>query len=127
MEGVGYSLKDGLEIIKEMGIDVKEVRASGGGGKSPLWRQIQADLYNSEVITINSTEGPALGVAILAGVGAGVYPSVESACARVIKTVTSQKPIEENIELYNKYYKIYKNLYTALKDQFKAVAEIISK
>jgi xylulokinase len=127
MEGVGYSLKDSLEIIKEMGIDVKEVRASGGGGKSPLWRQIQADLYNSEVITINSTQGPALGVAILAGVGAGVYPSVATACERVIKTVTSQKPNKQNIELYDKYYEIYKSLYPALKDQFKAVANIISR
>jgi len=123
MEGVGYSLKDGLEIIKEMDIDAKEVRASGGGGKSPLWRQIQADLYNCEVITTNSTEGPALGVAILAG----VYPSVAAACERVIKTVTSQKPINQNIELYNKYYEVYKKLYPALKDQFKVVAEIISK
>lgn len=127
MEGVGYSLKDGLEIIKEMGIEVKEVRASGGGGKSPLWRQMQADLYNSEVVTINSTEGPALGVAILAGVGAGVYPSVEDACERVIKTVTSQKPIIANSEIYNKYYEVYKQLYPALKDQFKKVAEIIYK
>lgn len=127
MEGVGYSLKDCLEIIKGMGIEVKEVRASGGGGKSPLWRQIQADLYNSEVVTINSIEGPALGVAILAGVGAGVYPSVEAACERVIKTVTVQKPIEENLKIYNKYYEVYKKLYPALKDQFKAVAEIISK
>ena len=127
MEGVGYSLKDCLEIIKGMGIDVKEVRASGGGGKSPLWRQIQADLYNCEVITTNSTQGPALGVAILAGVGAGVYPSVEAACERVINTVTVQKTIKENLELYNKYYEIYTKLYPALKDQFKAVAEIISK
>ncbi|MGH4049972.1 MAG: xylulokinase [Clostridium sp.] len=127
MEGVGYSLKDSLEIIKEMGIDAKEVRASGGGGKSPLWRQIQADLYNCEVITTNSTEGPALGVAILAGVGAGVYPSVAAACERVINTVTSQKPLEKNIELYNKYYEIYKKLYPALSEQFKAVAGIISK
>ena len=127
MEGVGYSLKDCLEIIKDMGIEVKEVRASGGGGKSPLWRQIQADLYNSEVVTINSIEGSALGVAILAGVGAGVYPSVEAACERVIKTVTVQKPIEENLKIYNKYYEVYKKLYPALKDQFKAVAEIISK
>jgi xylulokinase len=127
MEGVAYSLRDCLEIITEMGIEVKEVRASGGGGKSHLWRQIQADLFNSNVVTINSSEGPALGVAILAGVGTGVYPSIEEACTRVIKKVNEQKPIEKNTVVYNKYYEIFKKLYPALKDQFKTIAEIIEK
>ena len=67
MEGVAYSLCNCLDIIKEMGIDIREVRASGGGGRSSLWRQIQADLFGSSVNTVNSTEGPALGVAILKG------------------------------------------------------------
>lgn len=125
MEGVAYSLKDCMEIIKGMDIEVKEVRASGGGGKSKLWRQIQADLFNTEVVTINSSEGPALGVALLAGVGAGVYSTVEEACNTVIKVISKQEANKSNTEVYEKYYKIYQNLYPALKEQFKAVAEII--
>jgi len=91
MEGVVYSLKDCLEIIKEMGVNVSEVRASGGGGKSPLWRQMQADIFGTEITTINSSEGPALGVAILAGVGAGIYSSVMEACDKVISVKTKQQ------------------------------------
>lgn len=124
MEGVGYSLKDCMDIINEMGIKVDEVRASGGGGKSELWRQIQADMFNTEVVTINSSEGPALGVAILAAVGAGLYKSVPEACDVIIKTVTAQKPIEENNKTYVKYHQVYKDLYTALKPQFKNVSKI---
>lgn len=124
MEGVSYSLKDCMEIIKEMGIEVNEVRASGGGGKSPIWRQMQADMFNAEVVTINSSEGPALGVALLAGVGAGVYNSVGEACETVIKRVTTQNAIKENSEIYNKYHKIYGNVYHALKEQFKLLSEI---
>jgi xylulokinase len=121
MEGVGYSLTDCLDIITEMGIPVGEVRASGGGGKSKLWRQVQADMFKTEVVTINSSEGPALGVAILAAVGTGVYSSVEEACGAIIKPVTSQKPIIENVPVYDKYHKVYKDLYTALKPQFDAI------
>lgn len=125
MEGVGYSLKDCMEIIKDMGIDVTEVRASGGGGKSKLWRQIQADLFNTEVVTINSSEGPALGVALLAGVGAGVYSSVQEACETVIKVVSKQQTVADDSDVYRKYYDVYKALYPALKEQFKAVGDIL--
>lgn len=119
MEGVSYSLRDCMEIIKDMGIEVNEVRASGGGGKSPLWRQMQADMYNTEVVTINSQEGPALGVAILAGVGAKIYSSVDEACENIIKINTIQKPIKENSKVYERYYKLYKNLYLSLKENFR--------
>ena len=122
MEGVTYSLKDCMEIIKSMGIEVNEVRASGGGGKSNLWRQMQADMFNTSILTVNSSEGPALGVALLAGVGAGVYSSVTQACEAAIKTVNIQHPISSNTDIYNRYYKIYKNLYTSLKNEFKNLA-----
>lgn len=124
MEGVSYSLKDCMEIIKDMGIETLEVRASGGGGRSSLWRQMQADMYNTDVVTINSSEGPALGVAILSGIGAGIYSSVSEACDNIIKVSTVQKPIEKNISIYNSYYNIYKNLYTSLKNNFKELDEI---
>jgi xylulokinase len=127
MEGVAYSLRDCMEIIRGMEIPVNEVRASGGGGKSVLWRQMQADMFETGVMTVNASEGPALGAALLAGVGTGMYKSVPEACETAIKTVSLQNPIAENSKVYSKYYPIYRNLYTALKDQFKAAASAVQK
>ncbi len=123
MEGVVYSLADCLSIIKEMGVDVSQVRASGGGGKSKLWRQMQADVFGSSICTINSSEGPALGVALLAGVGAGVYSSIPEACDSVIKVVTEQKADTEIHDKYMKNYTIYKQLYNSLKGDFADLAK----
>lgn len=125
MEGVVYSLRDCLEIIRELGVEINEVRASGGGGKSPLWRQMQADVFNQDICTINASEGPAFGVAILAGVGAGVYSSVTEACEATIKVKSTQKPNMEAHEKYNGYYEIYKNLYKSLKNDFKSLAKLV--
>lgn len=118
MEGVSYSLKDCMEIIKETGIEVNEVRASGGGGKSFLWRQMQSDIFNCDVNTINSSEGPALGVAILAGVGTGQYSSVQEACEAVIKVKTTVSPEKNSAELYTRDYARYKEIYNALRKLF---------
>ena len=124
MEGVAFAMRDCLEIIKGLGIEVNEVRASGGGGKSPLWRQMQADIYNTDIYTINSSEGPALGVAILAGVGTGVYNSVPEACEATIKVMTKQSPNGANVGIYNEYYKLYGKLYKSLKDDFKTLSKL---
>lgn len=118
MEGVSYSLLDCMEILRETGISVDEVRASGGGGKSKLWRQMQADMFGCDVQTINSSEGGALGVAILAGVGVGIWPSVEQACSQIIKVQSVVSPIYENTKVYRERYQTYKNLYQNLKDMF---------
>ncbi len=124
MEGVAYSLCNCLDIIKEMGIDIREVRASGGGGRSSLWRQIQADLFGSSVNTVNSTEGPALGVAILAGVGAGLYKNVPEACDSIIKVKSEQTHNAHNHQVYQGYYKLYNKLYHSLKEDFKTLAQL---
>jgi len=126
MEGVTYSLRDCLEIIKEMKVPVTEVRASGGGGKSKLWRQMQADVFNADIATINSSEGPALGVALLAGVGTGVYDSVAQACEAAIEVKSIQKSNSDMYEKYNKFYKIYRQLYNSLKQDFKDLASIVN-
>ncbi len=125
LEGVVYSLKDCLNIIMELGVDVNEVRASGGGGKSPLWRQMQADILNTEICTINAREGPAFGVAILAGVGSGVYRSVPEACEAIIKVKTRQQANQTITEKYNQYYRLYKNLYKSLRQDFKNLAGLV--
>ncbi len=125
MEGVAYSLRDSFEIFGEMGVPVKQVRASGGGGRSELWRQIQADVFGREIVTINATEGPAYGVALLAGVGTGLWSSVEEACAASIRVVTRQKPDKVNVATYNAFYPTYRALYGALKPHFDRVTEIV--
>lgn len=124
MEGVAYSLRDCLEIIRDMQVPIREVRASGGGGKSPLWRQMQADVFQTPIAVTNSKEGPALGAALLAGVGAGVYKDVREACEQAIQVTKMQNPIEENIPVYEKYYDVYTGLYPVLKDSYRKLADI---
>ena len=94
MEGVVYSQRDSLEVLREMGVDPEQMLACGGGGTSPLWRQMLADVYNRPVQTVKSKEGPALGAAILAGVGAGLYPSVQEACDQLIQLNPPQEPVK---------------------------------
>lgn len=124
MEGVVFSLRDCLQIIKDMGIEIDEVRASGGGGKSKLWRQMQSDIFGTDIYTINSSEGPALGVALLAGVGASVYNNVQEACSATIELKSKQSPDITLHSKYDEYYTIYKGLYTSLKDNFKELAKL---
>lgn len=123
MEGVSFSLRDCVEICREMNINVSDMTACGGGGTSPLWRQMLSDLYNCPVKTCASKEGPALGVAILAMVAAGVYPTVQEACEKVIKPGTVQNPIESEVSEYEKFYQIYRKLYKAMKDNFSELAK----
>ena len=124
MEGVAFSQKDSLEVLNEMGISLSSMLACGGGGTSALWRQMLSDVFNLNIQTVRSKEGPALGVAILAGVGSGVYSSVEEACKAVISLNEVQSPIEENVRQYEKFYSLYKKLYPALKDSFSELRKI---
>ncbi|HET6386652.1 MAG TPA: FGGY-family carbohydrate kinase, partial [Armatimonadota bacterium] len=125
MEGVAYGLRDSFEIFREMGVPTEEVRASGGGARSRLWRQIQADVTGCAHSTINVDEGPALGVALLAGVGSGVYASVEQACDEVIHVTTTTEPDPERIPLYEGYYTVYRELYPALRRAFQLDAQAV--
>ncbi len=124
LEGVAYGLRDSFGILEEMGVPIKQVRSSGGGARSRLWRQIQTDVTGYDHVTINIDEGPALGVALLAGVGVGIYDSVESACRSVIKVTntTSSDPAAKRI--YQNYYPVYRSLYQSLKSDFAAVSSI---
>ncbi len=115
-----------VRVLEEMGVPINEVRASGGGARSELWRQIQADVYGREVVTISATEGPAFGAALLAGVGVGTFPTVEEACRRAIRVVERTVPIPGNVEVYDRFYPIYRELYGALKPHFDAVTELVA-
>lgn len=123
IEGVSFGLRDSFELIKSgSGAAITQVRVSGGGAKSPLWRQILADVMNAELVTVNTTEGAAYGAALLAGVGAGVWPDVDSACRRTIHVTGSTQPSPAAVAEYERWYTVYRGLYPALKPTFDAVA-----
>ncbi len=124
MEGVTYSLRDCVEVFREMDIAVDDMMACGGGGSSALWRSMLADLYNCPVKTVTSKEGPALGVAILALVGAGVYTTVPEAVDAIVKVNKTQEPIAENVPQYETFYALYREIYPALKDSFEKLATL---
>ena len=106
-----------------MGVKPAQMLATGGGGRSEFWRQMLADVFGCKVVTTKSKEGPALGVAILAGVGAGLYPSVREACDSMIKIGGEQMPIKENQPAYAKCYAQFKELYPDMKAAFKRLAQ----
>ncbi len=124
MEGVAFSLRDCVEVFREMGISVSDMMACGGGGSSKLWRSMLSDLYSCSVKTASSKEGPALGVAILAAVGTGFYSSVPEACDAIVGVDKIVDPIAENVPEYEKYYQLYRSIYPALKDSFKTLAQL---
>jgi xylulokinase len=124
MEGVTFGMRDALEIIREMGIPITQVRASGGGARSAFWRQLQADIYKLPIVLTNASEGPAYGVALLAGVGAGVWPSVEQACKSCIKQTEKITPSKKMSAFYDRYYATYGKLYFDLKERFQEVAAL---
>lgn len=124
LEGVAFGLKDIFTLIQNTGLgDVKQIRASGGGTKGALWRQILASVLDAELVTVNTTEGGAYGAALLAGVGAGVWESVAEACSACIKITGSTQPEASDVEAYRKSYGVYQGLYPALKNEFQKISK----
>ena len=118
LEGVAFSLKDCFNIIREQGLPIEQVRATGGGAKSVLWRQIIADVLGVELVTTNAQEGPAFGAALLAGVAIGLYPSIQQACEATVR-VTAQTTLHPQTQgIYARAYETYQALYPALKPIF---------
>jgi len=126
LEGVAYSLSDCLDLVRTLVPDVSEIRASGGGARSDLWRQILADVFKTRMTTTNATEGPAFGAALLAAVGVGHFSSVEEACDHCVRIESSLDPVESNAARYEKGKALYRSLYPALKDAFDRNAELLS-
>ena len=119
LEGVAFGLKDSFTLIQNAGLDtITQVRASGGGTKGALWRQILASVLEVELVTVNTTEGGAYGAALLAGVGAGVWPDVASACKACVKLTGSTLPDPKQMDVYRRSYKVFQGLYPALKSTF---------
>lgn len=119
LEGVSYSLYDCVLILQQMGIEPKTMLVTGGGGKSALWRQMLSDIFELPVSTTASSEGPALGAAVLAAVGAGIYPNVQKACKEMVRhNPQTQKPTIANTKKYRSYHKLYQSLYKSLKQNY---------
>lgn len=119
IEGVSYGFKDIFALIQSAGLGaITQVRASGGGMKSPLWRQILASVLETELVTVNTTEGAAYGAALLAGVGAGNWPDVLTACREAIMITGLTEPDPDQMTIYRYRYPQYRALYPALKSSF---------
>ncbi len=118
LEGVGFSLKDTFALFDEMKVPVRSIRLGGGGARSTLWRQIQADVYGQEVEIVDAEEGAAYGSALLAGVGRGVWSSVEEACECAVHVATRVPPHPAAMDVMRRQYQIYRTLYPALKPVF---------
>jgi len=118
LEGVAFSLRDTFSLFDEMKVPVRSVRLGGGGARSLLWRQIQADVYGHEVETVEAEEGAAYGAALLAGVGAGIWASVDEACASVVRVAKRVRPNPDAVATLNKNYGAYRRVYGATRDIF---------
>jgi xylulokinase len=124
LEGVSFGLRDSFELMKGAGLEnISQVRVTGGGARSPLWRQILADVLQAEAVTVNTTEGAAYGAALLAATGAGAFRSVESACDASVKITGSTLPNPAHVEQYQKSYEVYRGLYPALKSTFEKIGQ----
>ena len=121
LEGVAFSLKDTLTIFAEIGVPVNDIRLGGGGAASPLWRQIQADVYGQTVSKLAAEQGAAYGAAVLAGVGAGLWPSVDEACHRFVHVASTVEPDPVASATLQKQYGLYRAIYPALKQIREAV------
>ncbi len=125
LEGVAFGLRDSFELMKAVGLTkIEQVRVSGGGAKSPLWRQILADVFNAELVTVNTTEGAAYGAALLAGVGCGLFNDTDAACAQAVQVTGSTVPHPKAVEKYDQIYAIYGDLYPALKQITHRLGEV---
>jgi xylulokinase len=115
LEGVAFSLRDTFTIFQEIEVPVKTIRLGGGGARSALWQQIQADIYGQRVELVEAEEGAAYGAAILAGVGAKAWPSVDAACDGVVRVASTVNPIPENLPVMKTAYAAYRRIYPAMK------------
>lgn len=124
LEGVAFGIKDSFRLILQAGLGhIEQVRISGGGAKSELWRQIMADVLGVELVTVNTTEGAAYGAALLAGVGADFYENVPAACEATIQITGRTSPTQAT-RAYQDYYPHYCALYPALAPEYKAMADL---
>jgi xylulokinase len=125
IEGVSYGLRDSFDLIAALGVDMPQVRVSGGGARSLLWRQIQADVTGREMSVINVDEGAAFGAALLAGVGAEVWADVVTACRQTIRVRETLSPNDVSSAVYGEYHQLYRKLYVHLREDFACLGTLL--
>jgi xylulokinase len=118
LEGVAFSLRDTFTLFREMSVPVTSIRLGGGGARSPLWRQVQADVYGHVVEIVEAEEGAAYGAALLAGVGAGLWPTVDAACAATVRVVSRVNPQPAAVASLNASYSAFRRVYPATREIF---------
>jgi xylulokinase len=121
LEGVAFGLRDSFEILQAMAVPIREVRMTGGGARSALWRQILADVVGYPIHTLQAEEGPAFGVALLAGVGVGIWNSVPEACEATVRLASHTEPNRHHQAVYARAYALYRELYPALRPLFEQI------
>lgn len=126
LEGVAFGLRDSLELVRELGVQIRDIVLVGGGARSALWRQIQADVFCHPVRTLTVKDVAPFGAALLAGIGAGIYTDCGDAVKKTVKKDVETEPISKNMELYTELYKIYTNIYPSLKKTFKDTSALLS-
>ena len=124
LEGVTYGMRDQVEIMRSRGVKVSEVRAGGGGAASAWWRQLQADMYNAKVVTINTQEGAAYGVALLAAAATGEFKTIQEACRRAIRVTDTRAPDRKARTQYDRAYGVFTGLYQDLKARFPQITNL---
>jgi len=122
LEGINFGLRDSLELMKESSVDILELRVNGGGARSLFWRQMIADIFGYPVVTVNSTDGPAYGAAVMAASGV-LNRDISELCEEWIKVVDRVEPNPDNRAKYQEYYEIYRSLYPTLKETFHKLSD----
>ncbi|WP_284640923.1 xylulokinase [Paenibacillus silviterrae] len=126
LEGITFGLRDSMELVKQSGIEIKELRVNGGGARSLFWRQMIADIFGYPVVTVNSTDGPAYGAAVMAASGV-LQRDISSLCEAWIQVVDRVEPNDANRQRYEAYYRIYRTLYPTLKDTFHQLSDLVNE
>jgi xylulokinase len=124
LEGVAFSLRDSFDIFAELELPIASVRVGGGGARSAVWRQIQADAYGRTVETVRAEEGAAYGAAILAGVGAGFWPSVDLACDAIVRSAARTEPDRHATSVMTQRYQQFRRIYPALRSIYQPQSNV---
>ena len=125
IEGVTFALADAAAIMRDLDLDISAVRTTGGGARSALWQQIQADILKSRVRTAHADGGPAFGAALIAGVGVGALPSLQEATERFVTIRSETEPNPDTSSVYARYHRVFDRLYPVLRAEFREAARLL--
>lgn len=123
MEGITFGMADQIRMMRDLGVTIKQVRCGGGGARSAFWLQLQADIYDARTVTVDTVDASAYGAALLGGVGAGVWKTVEEACKEGVNIETTHRPTRRAVNFYRGVHATYQELYPTLQHSFRKLAD----